>query len=840
MESFKDRVFALLQGKWPKAPKVTEVRGKWIYAFEVINPITSRLVMEYLVDNDGLLFELPGDQVMYGGASKMPRPTGRNTTTLAAMRGRGGVAYFFFVTRTRMVPEALAPLTSQSPWQAQFNVSMDSSFINLGNSKQPRWALGALDALTVLENQTRRYHVACNQFNAYANSFNSQAPLESYAAERRRLRLVVARMIERLLVLNPSATGFAGTANSPDDTAHLRWDEIPGGVHPARYREAAERALTQLGREKESHAERLVSSLRLLAPFEAMYRATPQQQETDYHVYARVLSLAHCRLSESAAGISYINSHIEGKEKNRYFVENFILRDQPPDDRIAKIAFKIAETLFPAQSSFIRLVNAHNLRKARRVGLPADVRFPNDLDTVLGRSALLMARRLRNVYKIEVVHLQSQRIGFFYRNGHGQTRTPELVDLEYVQPGRTTGVGLGGQELLDFETGLGQKIGRALFERTLALLNVGLAMEEVIEKLTDGRPERRDESFAFVNLISSVTSAASTFNGKLLLTRLPGRFRLAAASAGFFGMATSAISIACAANDTYNSWDKGDFDTALAHGVGGIVGGALSLSGGYLVATTPAGAPAPPAALLMLLAGGLLAAGGYIVAQFTTNTDLQQAIAHSAFGNRAGADDRADAWALCPSGRFTDWDPDSPEGLVRQLRAFNHVLHAFGVQGIRPTIFRIFPRALKKQSVFTIRMRAVLEKSSEPLGTSDVITRETTIQLFADGWKPVHVSGVAIDFSAIDPGKDGQREYIQINWIWRPSQSDPDELDRSTSYRRTREFTVELQLDVDGNRELVLPAAGTGGIFMRYELYRWGRPGPFVLNSESLSTSFHM
>lgn len=162
-----------------------------------------------------------------------------------------------------------------------------------------------------------------------------------------------------------------------------------------------------------------------------------------------------------------------------------------------------------------------------------------------------------------------------------------------------------------------------------------------------------------------------------------------------------------------------DWDAAAAQAVQGI--GATVSTAGYIIAINSP--DSGPLSGWVLAAGTVIALGGLLWSFFADDNALDQFAKFGALGKQAGAAADAPGWALCPSGKFSDWNPDTIEGLTLQLRAAEQLKCSFIAECInmprsQPTshdcALRLTPGSLRPDSRFHIEYEAKWVSSARP------------------------------------------------------------------------------------------------------------------------------
>lgn len=562
-----------------------------------------------------------------------------------------------------------------------------------------RWVFPVIDPILVADNLARKFNEACDNFLAASQQFERPPPRtenEKAARERGELQRLKKVVADNLIALKKVAPRMVSIFD----------DNLEPG-YPEAFLEEHERFLAELAFERERAAYNLIAWLEseVFALADEFWLRDNSKPAEGYDVYVCSVCGALARLVESARGAAYLCDLRRRTEEGMspipsgvvHVVSEYVFRDSRSSDEQKAIAEKVAIQVFGAWTAFLAAALAVEQRVVRG-------RNPT---TSLEQDLKLFVERLSFVFHDGFLRVRLDEVPF-------EVTLPREVKTTVVSiPTRSLVLGFGDREVFRRT-----KLSVDHVNRICAVLNFGLAYASLRSALQEQGDERAkhmaisDLAGASLGIIDAGTTLPAV---QALRDRFSGKINLGGALvgnrvSGTLGLLGAIASLTSASLAASQEIDAGDWDKAMAHMTEGV--GALLVGTGstiILVSGTTG-----PFALWTIGVGTGISVAGFVWSVFAADTELDTMLKFCAFGRLKGRANVAPGWALS-GGTFAGWNPNTVDGLRRQLKAFQQVFYSFEVSGAAPAgpslasdgTLRLMPSSLRARSSFRIRYKAV-------------------------------------------------------------------------------------------------------------------------------------
>ena len=625
----------------------------------------------------------------------------------------------------------------------------------------PQWVFPIVDPLLIAENLARKFYEAADNFLAASQQIDrpearNQDEIEARAkGELLRLRKTIA---DNLVALKSAAPSLAST-----------FDQNLESNFPESFLSEYRESLDELVFQRELAAFQLIAWLEsdLFALADDWWDRKAGKPDEDYEAYVKAVLDGVGRLAEADRGVQYLMDLLGRTEAGSspvpsgviHVTSQFIFPSTTSTPEVQKIATKVALKLFSGWSAFVTasLAVRQRLVKGPNPGtnLIEDMRaFANRLAFALG---------IRGLLDVDIDNIPLERPA---PAGIKKTVINVPVPSFKLGPGKTALSKL--------------KLTTTHVSRVCSVINFGLAFAALRTALEQSGDERA-KNMALSSLAGAGLSVVDkglalpvleSFRSKLGGKVNMGSALLGSRVASTLGLLGAVASLTSAGFATAEAYDRGDWDKALAHmteGFGAILTGVGTTM--ILVSGTTG-----PFALWTLVAGASLGAVGYIWSVFAADTEIVQLLKFCAFGKQSrDAAIKAPGWTQC-SQTFADWNPDTAEGLVRQLTAFQQIFYSFEASGAFPVgpgplasdgILRITPASLRLSSTFEIEYTAVYSVPGAAGGRAKTLTGKAGLIVPSTiGDKPVFVddnNNYQLN-GAVRVHKDDGRDAIDVRF----------------------------------------------------------------------------
>jgi hypothetical protein len=664
----------------------------------------------------------------------------------------------------------------------------------------PDWVFPVVDPIIIAEHLTKKFYEACDDFLATSQVFERPKPRNETEKSARqdgevlRLKKTIA---DNLIALKKAAPQLEGTFNS----------NLEAGF-PESFLNEYNATLDRLSRDREIAAFALIAWLEtdLFELADSFWERKQGKPNPDYEIYVKAVLEGLLRLVEADRGVAYLMDVRNRVEQGSSPVPSgvlhvsteFIFRETQSSDEQRVVVQKLAIQVFGAWSAFVAAVLA--VQQIVITGPNPQSSLVDDLET--------FAKRLRAVFRENVLRVDTAdvQVEFVAKRGAkaiiAPMRAPELTGVESV---------LAKANLPTPHV-----------TRLLAVLNVGIAFTALRKELEEKNgPNAKvmaiaDLSGAGLGIADQVSQAAFVTRFR---DRLSGKVNMGgsllgnrvSSTLGLLGAVTSLISASLATADSY---DKGDWDQALSHMTEGV--GAVLVGVGSTVILV-SGATGP-FALWTIGIGTAIGAAGFIWSIFAADTEIEQMLKFCAFGTLTSAGSPP-GWSLCKS-NFSEWNKNTPAGLLLQLKAFQQLFFAFSASGTDATpigplasdgFLRITPATLRQNCSFLVDYAAEYSQfGSDDIvqklnGRITLLVRTTPNPVFIDAGNNYEPGG------AIRVHKDEGRDAMDIQFRLKPSLAPSSGLPLEL---RTLTCNVSLQIPNanvdDPSAPLIVPTTSKG------------------------------
>ncbi|MCH9687131.1 MAG: hypothetical protein K0V04_37190 [Deltaproteobacteria bacterium] len=436
---------------------------------------------------------------------------------------------------------------------------------------------------------------------------------------------------------------------------------------------------------------------------------------------------------------------------NQALLEEFVLRDKPqPKGALdtAKIAIKAGKAPFDLWSKLLTLVTTMNkgfLEKLKLKHQPAldpkileMLNSLSDQKAVFSTAALVMARRIRSVYRVNIVQANltafdlpnGQRgVIFYLPNGASKAATkPHIFELR-------PGDGLKGEiAKLHKEVGLKdlpEPQGRLTFDHVknvTSVIGLFFSVRDLYISGTDkGALDVTKSAFNVLKALyglpwvsKRVTARITDVSLRRLSQELAGDEALHVAGlAAKRGVARIAfvvqiVTVGFAAHDVWSKSQTATKDQVVSSAVSLSCEVLLLISAGLVVAS---GGTMTPLAAVLAAAAAVISVAQFVYELFRPEEHVY-AVRFCLFGvgfvesigSPAGD---ARHWQACPKHDLRYFNPDFKglDGLRTQIASFNNLMHGYGLQvsftgAVAETgaTVKIFPGAIPRQAYFEVKM----------------------------------------------------------------------------------------------------------------------------------------
>jgi len=658
-----------------------------------------------------------------------------------------------------------------------------------------KWAFPVLDPLAILDGLTRKQYAACDEYLAYTQSPETRkksTPTSTPEVTAGRINLLLKGVADSTHGLRKVA-GVDGELNVTK-LEKFFWD--------------FDETVKRLRQQREDATFNLIKWLSgdWMTAFERLYRRDDGTFEqpthsgkliTPYKFYLDSTTKALARLAETDTGAAYLSRTAETAKTNGNkpgvlrTINQFVLRDDSPGPDVVGLGRELALGVFGAWSGYFEVMSAQIAAGTKSA---ITVEKTHQTISTLAESVHVMWSRVQYVFDGEIVEVQ--------------TKVPLRVPIKVKQELVTITVNEVRLAILDEAEGKLSKTNLKVdsLQAIFGFLNLGLTYCSFQEALRKGNiDEAKTWSSAF-DLAESVVFFGDQMQKVPALAGL--RLSLygsipegATAISRRLGLLGSVMALGGSTMDAIDNYNSGDFDAAAAEAAQGI--GALMTGAGYVtLMTTPASGPLGG---FFLVGGTLLSVGGLVWCVFAKDTPYEQLAKFSAFGNDPAGAARADGWALCPSGSFKDWNPNTEAGLKLQLKAAEQLFYSFRAAATDGTgggklaadvHINLFLSSVRPNSVLHISYDAVWGRIGEVGKVAKTATGDCEITWSrGDKHAPLpefsNSTGHFIETDALKLVKDGDANVVELRFrLKEPIQEPPLEISA---------FTCRMRLDVHGD-----------------------------------------
>jgi hypothetical protein len=564
-----------------------------------------------------------------------------------------------------------------------------------------RWVFPIVDPLLIAENLARKFFEAADNFLSASQQIDrppARNEDEKNAREQGELLRLKKTIADNLVALKSAAPSLAST-----------FEETLQSGFPESFLSEYRESLDELVFQRELAAFQLIAWLEsdLFVLADDWWDRKGGKPDEDYEAYVRVVLDGLSRLAEADRGIQYLMDVLGRTEAGSspappgviHVTGEFVFPSTASTAEVQTIATKSSTKLFSAWSAFVtaslavrqRVLKAPN----RSATLIDDMRaFANRLAFALG---------IRGLLEIDIDNIPLER--------PAPAGTKKIV-INIPVPSFRLGPGRTALSKLRLTT--------THVSRVCSVINFGLALAALRTALEESGDERA-RNMAFSGLAGAglgivdkglALPVLESFRNKLGGKVNMGSVLFGNRVASTLGLLGAVASLSGAAFSTAEAYDRGDWDKAVAHmteGFGAILTGVGSTV--ILVSGTTG-----PFALWTLLLGAGIGAAGYIWSVFAADSEIEQMLKFCAFGKQSGeAAIKPPGWSQC-STTFAQWDSNKPDGLIRQLTAFQQIFFSFDASGADSVeagplasdgILRITPASLRLSCTFEIEYTAV-------------------------------------------------------------------------------------------------------------------------------------
>jgi len=479
------------------------------------------------------------------------------------------------------------------------------------------------------------------------------------------------------------------------------------------------------------------------------------------HRVLRVSAEALQRLGELDAGRHFLSLLIEQCESkpgvagipNQPTVERFTLRDKPePKGALdtTAIAIKAGKAPFTLWSKLLTLVTTMNktfledlLTKHKPNLDPKVVKLLESLPSqkrVFSAAALIMTRRIRNVYRLNIV--QPNLTAFDLPNGHrgvlfylpdGSSKAAAKPTIFALLPGDDLDAEIA---LIHKKIGLKELPepgGRLTFDHVTQITSaLGLFFSVRDLYISGTEKGALDTTKSAFNVLKSiyglpwvqkkVSARITEVSLKQLTGELAGEAaeaaaaKMAAKGVAKIGFVIQIVTVGFAVHDTWSKAQTGTSDVVLGSALSLASEVLLTISAGLVLAS---GGTMTPAAAVLAGAAAVIATAQFIYTTFRPDEHVY-AVRFCLFGSEFKAEtgvavSDARHWQACLGHDLRHYNP-SHKGhrllaLQNQIAGFNNLMHGFGAQMVFDTAvsttgstLKIFPGAVPRQAYFEIKI----------------------------------------------------------------------------------------------------------------------------------------
>lgn len=665
-----------------------------------------------------------------------------------------------------------------------------------------RWVFPVVDPLLIASSLAKKYSEACDAVLAASQSFERPAAASEEQqrtrnqGELQRLKKVVA---DNLVALKKAAPALAS-----------KFDSLLDAGFPDTFLKAHEEFLSTLSDEREIAAYHLIAWLEteVFATADDWWARNDDKPAKDYDKYVSSVLEALPRLIESSRGLAYLSDltrrHDTGSSPVPsgvlHVVSEFVLRSTQSSDETRTIAIKTGTSLFGAWSAFLAASLALKQRLVK--GPNPNTTFIEDLE--------LLTKKLSLVFHDGVLTIERSSVPLELPAPKGVKTSVVSIPVPTISPLKQ---GLAATQLPSTYVG-----------RVCAIINFGIAFTSLRNALSENGNARAKE-MAISDLAGAgfgvVDQAVALPALESFRNRVAGKINMGGAllgnrAAGTLGLLGAVASLVSASLATVEELDRGDWDESLAHLTEGF--GATLTGAGFAIILVSG--TTGPFALWTIGIGTAISTAGFLWSIFAADTEIDQMLKFSAFGTQKGqAATSPPGWSQCKT-TFAEWNPETRDGLLRQLEAFQQVFYSFEASGAENSalrsfasdcILRLFPSSLRSNCTFIIDYTA---KYVSEGGLSEPVAKS--------GRARVHVSANAAAF--VDEGNNFQSP-IPSQFVKADGRDAIDVLFRLQNPLSDRagvpmvpdSFTCQIQLQVpgakfvDSGKEDVLVVPTTAG-----------------------------
>lgn len=726
---------------------------------------------------------------------------------------------------------------------------------DIETSNHPQWVFPVVDPVYITQNLTQKYSDACDAYWSQTRTYDPDT--RTWGGPT--LDVFRKGVADALVSMRGKSSELDGVASGQPD-AFLK-----------EYRTFEEDAIA----ERETAALILLQWLNsgIVKQADAWFRDVDGVPGPDYACYLGAVAEAHARLHESDTGLTYLTGALDASQQNQgapgpmRVIEEFVLPTESKTTEHIKNVLKCGNGIVSAWAAFMVAVEAQVSSRTKMV-------FIRGTATV----------RVQELY--EAVEMMLVPLNVWFSEGE-QTR----FVAAYAEVERQLRVSILVEKKVNFllvtevkipmsrelEARLAKaNIAKDRVNAVFATLNLGLSYFAVREAFA-----KEDNTLGKIGSVADIVAALlasaddATTGAKVvgLSRRLMGAGKLTEAAAKVsssrLGLAGSVLSLVSASTGAMDKYAAGDWDAAAAQGVQGV-GSALSAAGYAMLLFSPEVGPFAP---WLILGGSVVCVSGLVWSFWADDNAVEQWVKFCALGQQAGEAAPAPDWALCESGKFSDWDPNTIAGLQRQLLAAKQLQFSFiakwnseaGTRLAKDVCLRITPGSIRGDAVLHIEFDATWDEPYIPRRPLHTVkggycrvsfeTREQKlVAVLYDHSGFIHeTQAVTLGFSGGNPTIDitmrpRDAAVLEMGADGKPLDAPKPEAGSATKTEpliELRDFKCWIRLDVNGDGSiekrgadatLIVPSNHKGGRRVEAELMVNRRllPAASSLNNEAV------
>lgn len=568
----------------------------------------------------------------------------------------------------------------------------------------PQWVFPVVDPIYITRNLTQKYSDACDAYWSQTRVYDPDT--RKWGGPT--LDVFKKGVADALVAMRGESRELAGAASGQPDAFLEKYKTF----------------------ERDAIAERETAALILLQWLnsdivklaDTWFRDVDGVPGPNYACYLNAIAEAHARLHESDTGLTYLTGALDASQQNQgnpgplRVLGEFVLPTEPKTTEHIKNVLKCGNAIVSAWAAFMVAVEAQVSSRTKMVFIRG--------------TAKVQVQELYDAVEMMLVPLnvwfaegEQNRFVAAYAEVERRVQVSVLVEKK-VNFLLVTEVKIPMSPQLEARLAKAN-IAKDRVNSIFATINLGLsyfALREAFAKEDNTLGRIGSVADIVAAVLASADDATTGAQAVNLSRRLLGAGKLTEAAAKVsssrLGLAGSVLSLVSASTGAVDKYAAGDWDAAAAQGVQGV-GSAISAVGYALLLNSPEGGPFAP---WVVVGGSVVSLSGLVWSFWADDTAIEQWVKFCALGQQAGAAATAPEWALCKSGNFSDWDPNTIAGLKLQLLAAKQLQFSFIVQWnnearsrlAKEVCVRITPGSMRGDAVFHIEFDATWDEPYTP------------------------------------------------------------------------------------------------------------------------------